>query len=380
MNENSSAAFDASAAAVDDESGLNLGELIAALLSSWPLLLAGPLMAGGIALVVSGFIAPTYTASTTLMPPQQAQSGAASALASLGSLGTLAGGGGIRTAADQYVALLQSATVSDRIVERFKLMEVRGTKFRVDAREALAHSVRIGLGKKDGLITIEVDDTDPQRAADIANRYVDELRRVTANLALTEAQQRRVFFENQLKLSRDRLVQSQQALESSGFNPSTLKTDPKSTADTYARLKAEVTSAEVRLQVLRGSFKDGTPEILRQQDTLTALRDQLARAAQPGNNAAGPDYIGKYRDFKYQETLFELYARQLELARADESREGVLIQVVDPATPPERKSKPKRTQMATSTMLATALILACLVAVRHVVRVRKSAQRPPVPA
>ena len=179
-----------------EDEGMTLGEMGAALRERLVLLTVAPLAAGVLALGITYLIDPTFTAVTTFMPPQQAQSGAASALAALGPLAGLAGGAiAASNTGDRYVALMQSVTVSDRLIERFKLMEVYESKFRVDARKDLSKNVRISLGKKDGLINVEVDDTNPQRAADIANRYVDELRRVTAGLAVTEAQQRRMFFE-----------------------------------------------------------------------------------------------------------------------------------------------------------------------------------------
>ena len=352
-----------------EDAGMTLGEVASALRERLTLLTLGPLAVGLVALSCTYLIAPTFTAVTTFMPPQQAQSGAASALAALGPLAGLAGGA-VSTAnpGDRYVALMQSVTVSDRLIERFKLMEIYESKFRVDARKSLASNVRISFGKKNGLIDVEVDDASPQRAADIANRYVDELRRVTAGLAVTEAQQRRMFFEQQLQQSRERLVQAQQALQASGFNPGALKAEPRAAAEGYARLKAEVTAAEVRLQVTRGSLTDAAPEVRLQQTTLAALRDQLARTEQAASPAGGPDYIGRYRDFKYQETLFDLYARQFELARVDESREGALIQVIDAATPPEKKTKPQRALIALGTVLVVGLLLAVWVVLRHALR------------
>ena len=353
----------------DDENGMSISELLGVLREHLKLLTIAPLAAGLLALGITTLIAPTFTAVTTFMPPQQSQSGAASALASLGSLAGLAGGAaGISSPGERYVALMQSVSVSNRIVDQFKLMDVYDEKFRVDARKQLAANVRIALGKKDGLITVEVDDKSPQRAAEMANRYVDELRRMTGTLAVTEAQQRRAFFERQLQQSRDRLVQAQQALQSSGFNAGALKAEPKAAAEAYARIKAETTAAEVRLQVLSGSMAENTPEVRQQQTILTALRAQLARAEQATDTSAGPDYVGRYREFKYQETLFELYARQFELARADESREGALIQVVDAATPPEKKSKPKRAITAVATTLIALLALMAFVLVRYSMR------------
>jgi len=348
------------------DEGMDLFELIELLRQHLVLLIGGSLAAGTIALGVTFLIKPTFTATTTFLPPQQQQSAAASVLASLGPLAGLAGAGGaLRTPADQYVALMQSATVSDHIIDQFKLMDEYEAKFRIDARRALSGNSRMTVGKKDGLITVEVDDTDPQRAASIANRYVDELRRMTSTIAITEAQQRRVFFEQQLQQTKDKLTAAQLALQASGFSQGAIKAEPKAAAEGYARLRAEVTAAEVRLQTMRGNLVDETPEVRQQQAALAALRAQLARLEQSSDVSSGPDYVSKYREFKYQETLFDLFAKQYELARVDESREGALIQVVDPATPPEKKSKPKRAVVALAATLLSALALVGFVLVRR---------------
>jgi capsule polysaccharide export protein KpsE/RkpR len=366
------------AVAYEEEEGISLFELAALLGQHLKLLVAGPLVAGVAALGITYLIAPTFTATTTFLPPQQQQSAAASVLASLGPLAGLAGAaGGIRTPADQYVALMQSVTVSDRIIEQFKLMQEYDEKYRMEARKELAKNVHIAVGKKDGLITVEVDDKSPQRAAAMANQYVEELRRMTGTIAVTEAQQRRVFFEHQLLQTKDKLTAAQLALQASGFSQGALKAEPKAAAEGYAKLRAEATAAEVRLQAMRGSLADDTPEVRQQQATLSALRSQLSRLEQATDVHGGPDYVGKYREFKYQETLFELFSRQYELARVDESREGALIQVVDVATPPERKSRPKRAITAVITTLATALLLAMALLVRHSWRERQAGRTLP---
>jgi uncharacterized protein involved in exopolysaccharide biosynthesis len=355
--------------ATNEDDSLSLLEVAVPLAEHWKLLVIGPLVAGLVGFGIASLMPPTYTATTTLLPPQQQQSSASSLLSSLGSLAGLAGGASARTPADQYVALMQSATVSDRVVDQFKLMDVYDEKYRVDARRELGKNVRITVGKKDGLITVEVDDKSPQRAAEMANRYVDELRRMTDTIAVSEAQQRRKFFELQLRQTQEKLVQAQQALQASGFAQGALKAEPKSAADAYARLRAELTAAEVRLQTLRGSLSDNTPEVQQQQSTLAALRSQVARLEQPAAAASGPDYVSKYREFKYQETLFDLFAKQYELARVDESREGGLIQVVDAASPPEKKAKPKRLFIAIGAALAGGILLITAILIRRSWRV-----------
>ena len=358
----------APAGAHDDaeDDGIDLLDVAVPLVEHWKMLIAGSLAFGVLALGATYLMAPTFTARTSLLPPQQSQSSAASMLASLSGLSGLVGASaGARSPAEQFAALMQSATVSDRLIDQFKLISVYDVQYRGDARKVLAANVRVTVGRKDGLITVEVDDESPQRAADIANSHVEELQRLTGQLALTEAQQRRTFFERHLEGTRDRLTQAQQALQASGFNAGALKAEPRAAAEGYARLRAEATAAEVRLQTLRRALAEDTPEVQQQQATLVALRAQLARAETATETAGGPDYVGKYREFKYQETLFELFSRQYEMARVDESREGTLIQVVDRAAPPERKSKPRRAVTAVVATLFAFLALSVVVAVRH---------------
>ena len=338
----------------------------------WLLLL--PLAAGAAAAAIAFMLPPTFTAKTTFLPPQQHQGAAASALASLGALqGLVSGIGAIRTPADQYVALMQSVTVTDRVIDEFDLIKVYEEKNRTDTRRELADRVRMTVGKKDGLINVEVDDHDPQRAAAMANKFVDELRRMSSQLALTEAQQRRVFFEEQLRLARDKLTKSQQALQASGFTSGALRAEPKATAEAYARIRAEANMAEVRLQMLKRTLADNTPEVAQQSAVVAALRASLARLENTDTGNASGEYVSRYRDFKYEESLFGLMAQQYEAARLDESREGALIQVVDPALVPEKKSKPRIGRIGATTAAATLVLLLVWLVARQAWRVARSA-------
>lgn len=363
-----------------NEDGISLMEIVGVLIARWRLLTAVPIAVGVVAIGISFLIPPTFTAKTVFLPPQQPQSAAASALASLGALSALGGGalGSVKTTADQYVSLMQSANVQDRLIDQFKLMGEYEAEFRFEARNRLSQNTRISLGKKDGLITLQVDAHSPQLAADLANAHVTELRRLTGELALTEAQQRRIFFESELERTREQLTQAQQVLQQSGFNPGALKAEPKAAAEGYARLKAEVTAAEVKLQTLRGRLADSAPEAKQQRALLAALQNQLNKLELKEGNGEMPKdagYIGRYRDYKYQESLFELFSRQFEAARLDESRDSGLIQIVDPATPPEWKSKPKRAQIGLAASLIAAL-LACLALIIQYLRRHNPAVTP----
>jgi uncharacterized protein involved in exopolysaccharide biosynthesis len=354
------------AAAADFAEGADVREWLRCLADSWPLVLASPFVFGALGIAVSFLITPRFSSHTTFLPPQQ-QSGAVSALASLGTLAGLAGSSGIKNPADQYVSLLQSETVADHLLDRFKLLDVYDVKFRDQARSELSRRSSISAGKKDGLVTVDVEDTEPQRAAALANQYVEELRHLTGTLAVSEAQQRRAFFEGQLQEVKSRLIVAQTALQKSGFDAGALKADPRTAAEGYARLRADYAAAQVRLETLRGSLAESAPEVRQQSATVAALQSQihaLEQAVPAGSN--DPDYTGKYREFKYEETLFDVMARQYEVARVDESREGALIQVVDVAKPAERKSSPKRMLFALGGAIAgTLLTIFWLVARGH---------------
>ncbi len=356
----------------DDE--ISLLDLLQTIVDNLRLLVLGPLAVGLAALGISFAIPPTYTAKTQFLPPQQQQSAAASMLASLGSLGGLAGAAaGLKNPADQYIAYMKSNAVKDALIERFKLMERYNAKLRTDARLALDGAARIASGK-DGLISVEFDDKDPKFAAEVANAYVEELRTVLGRLAVTEAQQRRLFFEKQLVKAKDNLTAAEQALKATGISDSVLKSNPASAVAGVAALKAQITAQEVKVGAMRGYLAETAPDFKQALTELANLRAQLDKQANQdkqdatSDKAGQGDYISRYRDFKYHETLFELFAKQYEIARVDEAREGAVIQVLDAAQPPERKSKPKKALIAIIATLATGFALLLFVFVRQALR------------
>ena len=356
----------------DDE--ISLLDLLQTIVDNLRLLVLGPLAVGLLALGYSFTIPPTYTAKTQFLPPQQQQSAAASMIASLGSLGGLAGAAaGLKNPADQYVAYLKSVTLQDALIARFKLQERYEAKTKTDTRLALTGAVRVASGK-DGLMSVEVDDKDPQFAADLANAHVEELRKLLGKLAVTEAQQRRLFFEKQLNQTKDNLTLAEVALKSTGISSSVLKSNPVSAVAAVAGLKAQVTAQEVKVGAMRGYLADTAPDFKLAMNDLANLRSQLAKQEkdEPASNpTAGSangkdvgDYVTKYREYKYQETLFELFSKQFEIAKVDESREGAVIQVLDAAEPPERKSKPKKAMIAIIATLASGFAMLLFVFVR----------------
>ncbi len=355
---------------MQDDDEISLLDLLQTVVDNLRLLVLGPLAVGLIALGYSFSIPPTYTAKTQFLPPQQQQSAAASMLASLGNLGGVAGAvGGIKNPADQFIAYMKSVTLQDSLIERFKLLERYEAKTKTDARLALTVSVRAVSGK-DGLISVEVDDKDPKFAAELANGFVEELGKLLGKLATTEAQQRRLFFEKQLTQAKNELIRSEIALKATGVSSSVLKSNPASAVAAVAGLQAAVTVQEVKLGAMRGYFAETAPDFKQALNELANLRAQLSKQEKNSPSTGGKatsegDYVTNYREFKYHETLFELFSKQFEIAKVDEAREGAVIQVLDAAQAPERKAKPKKAMIAVIAALASGFALLLFVFVRQ---------------
>ena len=340
-------------------------------------LIAGlAVLAAVVSLGASFLVAPVFTARATLLPPgSQQQSGSAAALAQLGALGGLAGGLGAKTPDELYVALLKSDTVQRALIDRFDLK----TRYDVDSYELLRKTlptyIRVSSDKKSGLITVEVDDKVPQFAADLANAHAGEITKVLGKLAVSEAQLRRVFFEQQLSETKERLVKAEVGLRSVQEQSGMIVLDKQAEAliGGAATLRAQIAEREVQMKVLRTGATDQNPEVMRLGSELRALRSELARmeSSQGGNAGSAVDmpvgkipeaainYVRARRELKLQETLLESMVRQYEIAKLDEAKEGPVLQRVDVALPPDRKSKPARSMIVlVSTLLA--LLAACV--------------------
>lgn len=358
------------AASGDEGDEISLLDLLQVVVENLRLLVLGPIAAGLLALGVSYQIPPTYTAVTVFLPPQRANSGAEMMLQSLGSLGGLAGAAtGMKNPNDQFKTFLTSEAVANALVDRFGLVARYGLKLKADARKSLKSVTKTSAGR-DGLIMVEVEDTDPVFAAQLANAYVEEFGNLLNRMALTEAQRRRVFFEKQFRDATEMLKKSEMALQDTGFGASALKAMPETTIGAVAALQAQVRGYEIKLSSMRGYLADSAPEFKQAQMELEALRLQLAKldknSAFPSKTE--PEYLGRYRDLKYYQALYEIFAKQFESAKLDEAREGAVIQVLDVAQPPERKSKPQRAQIAVTTTVAAGFLLLLFVFIRNALR------------
>ena len=313
-----------------------------------------------VATIVSLLLPKYYTATVTLLPPQQNSSmGAAlaSQLGSLGGMAQLAGSSlGIKNPNDMYVAMLKSRTVEDSMVQRFSLMQEYHKLYLSDARKAFEYYTTVNGNGKDGLIHISVEDRDPNRAAELANSYIDEFRKLSEHLAITEASQRRLFYEKQLEQTKNHLGDAEEALKVTEQKTGLIQLDSQARAliESAATLRAQIAAKEVQIQGMQTYATGENAQLVQAQSELQSLQVQLGKLGGSGDSGneiivpkgkvaeAGLTYIRKLRDVKYYETIFDILARQFEMAKLDEAKEGALIQVVDPAIPPDKRSFPRR--------------------------------------
>src|SRR4030043_713169 len=344
---------------VEDE--INLLDYLIVLLKRKKLIISITLGAAAIAAIIVFIMTPIYRAETRIPPPQTGSSSIA-----VGMLSQMAGAQGIteslglKTPSDLYVGMLESRTIADRIIDRFNLMELYKAEYREDARKELLEDVlKAETDKNTDIITIGVEDKNPKRAADMANAFVEELKNLTKGLAVTEAAQRRLFFEEQLKDTKMALVKAEEEMQ--GFQEKTgaLQVDAQTKAviEGIAMLRAQIAAKEVQLKVMRTYATAQNPDLQRAEDELNGLKAELGKLEAKGGSGHDPliptgripeigtEYARKLRDLKFNETLYELLAKQFEAAKLDEAKEAAIIQVIDKAIPPEKRAKPKRILM-----------------------------------
>jgi tyrosine-protein kinase Etk/Wzc len=314
--------------------------------------------------IVTSFVLPKrYTATVTLLPPQQNSSlstALTSQLGSLGSVAALTGGGGglsLKNPNDMYVGMLKSRTVEDAIIQRFGLMQEYRRRYISDARRDLERRTTIDGNGKDNLIHISIEDSDPNRAAELANGYIEQFRKLSEHLAITEASRRRLFFEQQLEEAKDKLGDAEEALKKTEQSTGLIQLDSQARAliESAASLRAQIAAKEVQIEGMQTYATGENAQLLQAQRELDGLRSQLTKLGglETGSEAsiivprgqvpqAGLEYVRRLRDVKYYETIFDILARQFEVAKLDEAKQGSVVQLVDPAVPPDKRSSPKR--------------------------------------
>jgi tyrosine-protein kinase Etk/Wzc len=361
---------------------MTVGSLLVLLGQKRRMLIGVPFVVAVLAAVVSLVIPSTYVGMARILPPQPSQASAAFALSGMATGIPLAAAAlGLKNPSDLYTGMLGSDTVANALIDRFGLQQRYDEELRVDARRQLERR-RQFLTDKNGIITIEVEADDPKLAADLANGYVEQLNQLTSQLAVTEAARRRLFLEKELERSRAKLADAEARLRAALDAGGLVSVEAQSlgTVETVARLRAEVSVRQVQNDIMRASMSPEHPDMMRAEQELASLRRELGRlesgdsgrkgSAALERNANGVSNIQRLREVKYQEYLVELLSKQYEVARLEESSESAAVQILDQASPPERRASPKRALLVLTALVLSSLATACGLVVREVLRSR----------
>ena len=372
-------------AARTDEDGIELLGLLLVIAREKKMIMRATLAAAFLSSVIALLLPEVYSAKAVILPPQEDQSGLnpLAALSLIGGNGGLSSAIGLENPSDIYIGMLKSRSVADALIQRFKLQALYGTGSVAETREELEKQVSVTNGTY-GLITVVFEDGNAQRAADIANAYVEELEKLTRRIAITEAAQRRLFIEQQIKLTQDKLAQAENALRLTQEQTGVIDLDNQGKAiiEAVAALRAQAAAQEVQISTMQSFATARNPDLIRARQELAGLKAQVGKFEHDsitGNGdimvatgkmpAAGLEYLRKLRDMKYQQAVYEMLTKQYESARVDEARNSVVIQVVDPAVVLDEESGPRRSLIV---LLATVftLLLAVMWALARVGLVR----------
>lgn len=358
------------------EEAVDLWGVLFVLASNWRRIIGVTTACMLAGIVLSFVLKPTFTAEAIIMPPQQTTSSVSSMMGQLGVFAGLSGasGLGLKSPGDMYIGILQSRTIADNIIFRFKLKELFRTKTLLDTRVMLEKKVKFESGK-DGLIHLSVKDEDPNRASELANGYLDELYKTNSRLATSEAGQRRFFYDERLAVERGALADAE--LEMKNIQQKTgliqLSGQAASIINSIAQARAQLASREVELQSIQTYATQENPETVRLEEEISALKSHLAslennqRQIQPGDiqvptgqlPEAALQFERQTREVKYHEALYDLLLRQSEAAHLDEAKSAPVIQVIDRAVPPDKKSGPSR-KLITVGFTLLGFVFSCL--------------------
>lgn len=337
---------------------------------------------GALISVLIVFLIPKrYESTTRIMPPESSGTSATllAALAGrgsseLGGLGTLAASLlGVRTSGPLFVDLLRSGTITGDLIDRFDLQKAYGKRYRIDTTKKLTHRTAVVEDKKSGVISITVEDSDPVRARDLAQAYLDELNLLVNRTNTSSARLERSFIEQRLQTAEAELERAQKEMSDFSSTHSTIdiKEQTRATVEAAAKLQAQVIVEQSELDSLRQIYGDENVRIRAARARILNLKAQLKAIAgtseplqedgsvAPGEMAAlnetGADYpplrqiprlavpyADIYRHVRVQEAVYELLTQQYELARIQEAKDVPVIRVIDPPGVPEKKSFPPR--------------------------------------
>lgn len=325
-----------------------------------------PLLCAALAVVVAVNMKDVYSASAQVVPVQASQSNNAAAILGQLNLGSFGSALNNRNA-EFFTRIMRSRKVGERMVQRFDLIKRYEVESASQALGVLARKMDFAVDAKSGVLTITVDDWNPVTSADMTNFLVQQLVDVTREITVSEATQRRVYFERQLAAAQERQRAAEAELKAYQTRTGVYGLDhaASNTLAMIAKLEAEIAAKNIQLRVMRTTMTDDNPQMLGALEQLKGLRAQLATLKSRGGdvdnsvgrlNEISGEYSRLWRELKYQESVIDILVKQFELAKLDEGRDMPSVQVLDYAVVPERHDKPRRKLMVIAALMGGGLL------------------------
>ena len=321
--------------------------------------------------VVMALLTPNrYQSVARLMPPDN-QSGSGLAMAAAALSGQASGLAGIagdllgfKSTSDLFVGILTSRTVADKLIRKFNLQKVYSARRMEDARKALSAHTETSVDRKSQIITVTVTDENPQRAAAMAQTYIEELNRLVAEVSTSSARRERIFLEGRLQAVNQDLEAAEKEFSqfASKNTAIDIKEQGKAMVDAAATLQGQFIAARSELEGLRQLYTDQNVRVRAAQARMVELETQLEKLGGKDESTSlaeaekndplypsirrlpllGVTYADLYRRTKVQEAVFETLTQEYELAKVQEAKEIPTVKVLDPPNLPDKKSFPPR--------------------------------------
>lgn len=318
------------------------------------------------------FVIPTRFESTTrLMPPDSNQATSSLAMAAAAFAGGSGGLGGmasellgLKSSSDTFVGILSSRTVEDKLIDQFHLKDLYWDRRMEDARKDLAKRTEISVDRKSQIIEITVTDKSPQRAASMAQAYVDELNRLVAELSTSSARRERIFLEGRLQSVNKDLEDAEKSFSqfASKNTAIDIKEQGKAMVEAAATLQGQLIAAESEYQGLKQIYTDNNVRVRSVRARIDELKRELEKmggkdeSTQPASDQPsdslypsirklpilGVQYADLYRETRIQEAVLETLTKEYELAKVQEAKEIPTVKVLDAPNIPDKKSFPPR--------------------------------------
>lgn len=323
-----------------------------------------------VAVVVAGLslLLPNwYQGEATILPPENQQQ----VLNFGGLVPGIIGGMDLPMMAspsDILAAIADSRVVAESVITALDLQQ----KYDTDMMEMAVRSFHGNLAISvldNGIVRLQYEDRDPELAAQVTNRLVWELDRVNRNVSVTRARASREFIEERLVEARLALRDAEDSLVAfqTANRAISLDDQTKAQIDILAQLYSEKSLAQLEVDLLLRTLDSSHPKVRSQLNRVEELQKQIHRLEFGEDNAADSGYLltrplvdlpdlgielaRLTREVKIQETIFELLTSQYEQAKIEESKTTSTISVLDRASIPELKSRPKRSILVLLAML-----------------------------